>query len=138
MNAAAYANRAAARRTPQLHPPRNVAAAQRAREQDVALIVSFVGDTAWSNPTVYCDSATRYDWSFFAGLHAVIVVKGGIDARHAMHEILERSDTIGVGYPVLLDVEAREAAMVVHGKPVNLWQVRRGTELWQQYFEPQT
>lgn len=132
MNAAShYANRAAAKK---LFPPRNVQAAQRARERGDALIVSFIGDTDWSSPTVYCDSGVRYDWSFFAGLHAVIVVKASIDARHAMREILERSDVIGVGYPVLLDVEAREAAMVVEGKPINLWQVRRGTGLWQQFF----
>lgn len=136
MNAAAYADRRPAPR--KLYPPRNVQAAQRARDQDAALIVSFVGDTDWSNPTVYCDSGVRYDWSFFDGLHAILIVRGGIDARHAMRQILDRSDTIGTGYPVLLDVEAREVAMVVHGKPVNLWPVRRGTPLWQQYFEPQT
>lgn len=133
MTATAYANRTA-RPAARVYPPRNAQAAQFARDHDEALLISFVGNTEWANPTVYCDSGVRYDWDCFVGLHAVIVVRAGVDARHAMAEVLERSDTIAVGYPVLLDIEAREAAMVVHGKPMGLWQVRKGSTLWQQYF----
>lgn len=137
MTPANYADRRRSRSSAP-RPPRNVAAAQRARDQDQALVVSFIGDTAWSNPTVYCDSAVKYDWSFIRGLHAVLIVKSGVDARHAMREILARTDTIHAGYPVLVDVERREVALVVEGQPINLWRVRSGASLWQQYFEPQT
>ena len=117
--------------------PRNVRAAQIAIERDEALFVSFVGDTEWSNPTVYCDSGKRYDWGFLAGQEVVVVVKAGTDPKDALSRILERSDTIRVGYPILLDIEMQELSCVVHGTPVDLWQTRRGSELWQQYFAPQ-
>lgn len=135
-----YADRRRAAARPTVRPPRNAPAAQRAREQALSLVVSFVGDTPYPLPTVYCDSATRYDWSLVDGLpaHVIVVVKPGIDARHALAEIVRRSNTIRVGYPVLVDIEAKEVACVIHGSPIDLWQVRSGTELWQQYFEPST
>jgi hypothetical protein len=134
----AYADRRRTAATPAMREPRNTRAAQWAREQELPLVVSFVGDTPWSNPTVYCDSGVRYAWDFMAGLHAVLVVKPGVDARHAMREILMRSDLIRVGYPVLVDVESQEVACIVDGNPVGLWQVRHGSELWQHYLKPAT
>lgn len=143
MNAAAYADRSRAAQHRPLQP-RNLRAADTAREHGVPLVVSFIGDTEWSNPTVYCDSGKRYDWSFlegphtpwgsFAGLHTVIVVKPGVETLDALPQILARM--AGIDYPVLVDVEHQKVACVIEGPPVQLWQVRRGSVLWQQYFSP--
>ena len=131
-------NAATTRRRPApgfLATPRNMAAVQRARERDEALVVSFVGDVPWPNETVYCDSGRRYDWDFMRGLHVVLAVRPAVDASDAMRAVLERTDTIWGTYPVLVDMDAQEVACIVHGQPVALWQVRRGTSLWQQYFQ---
>ena len=135
-----YADRGRAARAPQLHTPRNARAAAIARERDEPLFVSFVGDLRYANPTVYCDSGERYDWSLVAGLHVIVAAKTGIDASAALVSILEHTNTITTGYPVLLLVDREEVACVVHGvkgKPVSFWPIRRGSELWQKYFAPQ-
>lgn len=142
MKSAAYADRRRAAKARALYPPRNARAADVARERGVALVASFVGDTPWQAPTVYCDSGKSYDWESARGLHVIIAVKPGIDARNAMREILQRADTIKTGYPMLVDVERQEVACIVDGvsaqQPIQLWHVQRGTELWQQFFEPST
>lgn len=134
MNATAYADRS---RTPTRGPiqPRNMRAADTARERNVPLVVSFVGDTDWPNPTVYVDGGKRYDWSFVKGLDTIIVVRPGIDSLDAVRQILAHTDTLK-GLPVVIDVEHQEVACVIEGPPVQLWQVRRGSVLWQQYFSP--
>ena len=135
MNATAYANRsraAPARTAPQ---PRNMRAVDHARERDVPLVISFVGDTEWPNPTVYVDGGKRYDWSFVRGLDTIIAVRPGIDSLEAVRQILAHTDTFK-GLPVVIDVEHQEVACVIEGPPVQLWQVRRGSVLWQQYFSP--
>lgn len=129
-------NYADMRRSPAARPnlPRNMAAADRARERGDALVVSFVGDTPWALPTVYCDSGKRYAWEFARGLHAVVAVRPGVVVLDALRQILDTTDTIGQGYPVLVDLDAQEVACVVHGRPVGLWQIKRGSALWLQYF----
>lgn len=114
--------------------PRNVAAAERARARGDALVVSYVGDTPWALPTVYCDSGKRYAWECVRGLQVIVAVRPGVAVLDALREILDLADTIKRGYPVLVDLAAEEVACVVHGRPVGLWQVRRGTELWRDYF----
>lgn len=136
--AAAYANRRRNVIEAGLHQPRNIAAEKVARERSLPLMASFVGDIDYSNPTVYCSSGERYDWRFTKGLHVVVVVKAGVDLRDALHSILEQTDTIDTGYPVLLDVERQDIACVVEDRPVGLWPIRKGSNLWQQFFSPQT
>lgn len=140
--ASAYANRRSAAR--KLFPPRNARAAGRCRNETgkivAPLVVSFVGDveleTMRGLPTVYCDSGAEHDWACVAGLHAILLTKPGVDARHAMREILARTDCLDPGYPTLVDVEQQEVACIIHGvgKAVALWQVRRGTDLWHMHF----
>lgn len=134
MNATAYADRSrtATQRAPL---PRNLRAAETARERGVPLVISFVGDTEWPNPTVYVDGGKRYDWSFMRGLDTIIAVRPGIDSLDAVRQILAHTDTLK-GLPVVIDVEHQEVACVIEGPPVQLWQVRRGSVLWQQYFSP--
>ena len=116
-----------------------MAAVARARERDEPLVVSFVGDVPWQNETVYCDSGRRYAWDFIRGLHVVVVVRPGVDALDALRSILERTDVVsGSSYPVLVDVDAKEVAFIVDGRPVALWQIKRGTSLWQHYFPART
>lgn len=133
-----YADRRRSARAAKIAPPRNARAAQLAHDRGTALAVSFIGDAPLPWPTMYADSGVHYDWNCIAGLHVIIIVKPGIDALHAMREVLERSDCIGMGYPALIDWQNQELAFIVHGvdKPVQLWPVRRGTELWQRYVEP--
>lgn len=137
MNAAAYADR---RRTAvhTLPKPRNAQAAQLARDRGVPLLVSFIGDTPWAAPTVYADSGKRYAWSFIAGLHVVVVVRAGVDSTDALRSIFDHTDLVETGYPVLIDVDTQEAACVHENNPLKLWQMNRGSELWQQYFAPAT
>lgn len=111
-----------------------MAAAERSRECGEVLVVSFIGDTPWPCSTVYCDSGRRYDWDFVRGLSVVVAVRPGVVVADALHQILEATDTIKGSYPVLVDVDAQEVACVVHGRPVGLWQIKRGSALWQQYF----
>ena len=134
-----YADRSRAARAPVLLPPRNIRAAEVARENQLPLVISFIGDTPWTNPTVYCDPGKRYDWSFVSSLneHTIIAVKTGAVLLDALRSILLRTDTLEIGYPVLLDVDLQEVACVVPGPPMSLWQVRRGATLWQHYFAPQ-
>lgn len=132
-----YADRS--RRQPTALPkPRNIGAVDRAREQDVPLVISFVGDSHLSNPTVFCDAGKRYDWSFIDGFLTIILFKPGMDLKDALPEILKRTDVIGRGYPVLLDVERKQAACVIEGTPVGFWQMRPDSELCQSYFAPPT
>jgi hypothetical protein len=138
LTAAAYANRKRGARKA-LRQPRNMPAVQRARDQGQPLGVSFIGDIPWAGPCIHVDGGQRYDWSFVAGLHTVLIVKPGIDCRLALREVLEHTDTIRIGYPVLVDVEAKAVANVVHGNgpgQVQLWQWRRESDLWQQFFGP--
>lgn len=136
MNAAAYADR---RRAPLALPlPRNARAAQTARDQRTPLLVSFIGDTPWQAPTVYCDSGVRYDWDFIKGLHVVVAVREGVDSSDALRAIFDHSDVIRIGYPVLIDVDTQEVACIVENNPLRLWQMIRGSDLWQQYFAPST
>lgn len=135
----AYADRSRQRFAPKLATPRNLKAADQARNDASPLVVSFAGDVPWSNPTVYCDSGQRYDWDFMKGLHCIVVVKPGVDTKDALPAILERGYTDDFGYPVLVDLQQQEVACIVHAQPapnVQLWQTRRGSELWQQYFTP--
>lgn len=112
-----------------------MAAAARARERDEPLVVSFVGDVPWANETVYCDSGRRYAWDFMRGLHVIVAVCPGVDVLDALRSILERTDIIGGdSYPLLVDVAAREVACIVDGRPVGLWQIKRETDSWRQYF----
>lgn len=136
---ASYADRSRQRPRSKLEAPRNMRAAQQANQQGVPLVVSFVGDSPWQSPVIYCDGGVRYDWSWIPEMvkHTVIVTRPAIDIRHAAAAILGLTDTLLIGYPILVDVESKEVACVIesmHG--FLLWQVRRGTELWQQYFEP--
>lgn len=124
------------RRKPARGPlqPRNIAAADRAREHGDSLVVSFVGDTPWRLPTVYCDSGKTYLWECVRGLQVIVAVRPGVAVLDALRELLALVDSATRGYPVLVDVDAREVACVVEGSPVGLWQVKRGTDLWRQYF----
>ena len=117
--------------------PRNMTAVDRACAEGCPLVVSFVGDVPWSNPTVYCDSGHRYGWDFMRGLHCIVAVRPEVDAKDALQAILERGYTPQYGYPVLVDLKRQEVACIVEASPapkVQLWQTRRGSELWQQYF----
>ena len=114
--------------------PRNIKAAQAARAGDEPLFVSFVGDIPWPSPTVYCDSGSRYDWAFLAGLLVFVVVRAGTDASGAPSAILANSDVAGKGYPMLVDLDQREVACIVHGRPIQLWQMKREHPVWQQLF----
>jgi hypothetical protein len=142
-----YADRSRQRFAAKLAQPRNLKAADQARSEGCALVVSFVGDTPWSNPTVYCDSGQRYDWRFlegqhtpwgsFEGMHTIVAVRPGVITLDALPEILERM--AGSEYPVLVDLHLQEVACIVDAVPplkVQLWQTRRGSGLWQQYFTP--
>lgn len=133
-----YANRR--RNTRAAIQPRNMAAVPWARDKQLSLVVSFVGDTPWPFlPTIYCDSGGVYGWDFVKTLPCptIIAVKPGIDAVRAIRAIFERSNLM-IGYPVIADVENEEVACVVDGNPFGLWQVKRGTELWKLYFERDT
>jgi len=149
----AYADRGRAKRDPRLYPPRNAGAADRARAEGVPLVVSFVGDTPYRFPTVFCDPGRRYDWSFLGPrildpefkpeeyrggphLQVIVAVMLGMDVAAALAEILARCDC-SVAYPALAILDRRELAFIVHrpGGGAQLWPVRSGTELWQQYFE---
>ena len=55
--------------------PRNFAAAERARERDQLLFVSFVGDLPFGEATVYADAGQRYDWRCLQGLQTVVCVR---------------------------------------------------------------
>lgn len=135
----AYADRSRQRFAPKLATPRNLKAADQARVDACPLVVSFVGDVPWSNPTVYCDSGRRYSWDFMKGLHCIVAVGPEVDFKDALQAILERGYTDQYGYPVLVDLKQQEVACIVEASPapkVQLWPVRRGSELWQQYFTP--
>jgi hypothetical protein len=132
----AYATR---RRTPapSLAQPRNMRAVDIARERGEALVVSFIGDTPYPNPTVYCDSGVRYDWAFAEGLSVLVVARPGINTVDALDALVRYVTHIGGhDYPVLIDLKNEEAANVVDGWPLQLWQVRKGAPTWQQYFKP--
>jgi hypothetical protein len=139
----AYADRRrAAPRVRTAPKPRNLAAVQRARDREVALIISFVGDAPWPNPTVHCDPGVRYDWSFLdADDECVVLVRPGLDVRHALGEIYRYTR---LSEPIVIDTEAREAAWLVQAErsplnpsgcwPVTFWPIRRDSETWCRYF----
>jgi len=131
-----YADRSRQRARP-LPQPRNMRAVQLARDQDLPLLVSFVGDTDWADPTVYCDTGARYDWSFVdARLNCWIFTRPGVDIAHTAAALLEQSHWGRHSYPLLIDVQTRALAYVVD-KPggLGLMPVRGGTDLWRQFFE---
>ena len=123
------------RRRPARGPsaPRNLAAAQRARERGERLVVSFVGDVPAWGPTVYADAGVRYDWAFLRGLQTAVVVSPGLNVLPALAGILEACDVMK-GYPVLIDIDAQEVACVVEGRPVGLWPMRRSSPWWLDLF----
>lgn len=96
------------------------------------VVASFVGSTTFSEPHVFCDSGKRYDWSLLSGLQLAIVVKPGVDAEHAMRAALELTEP----YPTLVDVERQIVGSIVHrvGGGMQLWQRRRGSEVWAGIF----
>jgi len=102
---------------------------------DESLIVSFVGQTKYANAHIFADSGVRYDWGFIADkVHAIIMVKPGIDASDAIRGIFDNSDPM-LAYPTLVDVQAQHVACVIDGHPIRLWQTKRGSELWRQFFD---
>jgi len=135
-------------RVPAPRIPRNIKAAESARAQKIPLFISFIGDLQryfclewvedrrWSNPMIYCDPGVRYDWSCVRGLCCVLVARPGVDIRDAAVEILGNVDVFREGYPVLIDFDSEEVACIVEGDPFNLWRIKRGSHLWQQYFAP--
>lgn len=142
-----YADRS--RRAPRLAMPRNMKAVESIRgaalcdppvNARASLFVSFVGDIPWIDPTIYCDPGVRYDWkAVLQGVaHVAVVSKPGIDLRDAPQAILEAADVIGIGYPVLIDVDLKDCACIVHGldgRP-QLWTMKSSSPIWQQYFDP--
>jgi hypothetical protein len=99
-----------------------------------AVVVSFVGRLALANPIVLATSGERYDWTFLRGLEAHVYVREGVDAKHAMVEIFDECDTLQ-SYPALVDVDRKQIAFIVGNRPLRLWPVRNGSDLWRGFFE---
>lgn len=97
------------------------------------MIVSFVGSTGYRHPHVFADSACRYDWGCLKGLHAVMVIRPGIDVGHAMVAIFETAELMH-SYPAVVDIDQQHLAFLVGSQPLQLWPVKPDTELWRDYF----
>ena len=98
---------------------------------DAPVFVSYVGSLPVPNPTVYADSGQRYDWRFLRGLTVYIAVSAGIDASDAMRGAYAEMDS---DYPTVIDYERQQLACVVMTMPLQLWQVQRHSQLWQEHF----
>ncbi len=100
------------------------------------VVVSFIGDTDYRYdwPHVYADPGVDYDWRFARDLRTLIVVKPGIDVSKAMGAIFEEEILSG-WYPTLLDAERQQVASIVENRPLKLWPVKKGGEVWRNYFD---
>lgn len=120
---------------PTLPMPRNArsGAVDQAREKDISLVISLVGSTGFANPHVFIDPGQRYDWSFLGTghLHCLVATRRGIDSMEAVRAAWSVCQPIKA-YPTLIDIEQQEVSFITDG--YELWQVRKGTGLWRQYF----
>ena len=114
--------------------PRNLKAIEVAREQGEPILVSFMGTAPFSGPAIYCDPGRRYEWGRLAGLLPVVVVDGRTNTADALPALLDLTNTIATGYPLLVDVQSQMVACVVHGSPVSLWQYKRDSTTWRELF----
>lgn len=109
--------------------PRNASAIAAARQGGLRpakpIVVSYVGDTPWDNPTVYADSGQRYDWSWAKDLEVQIVVKPGVDATDAVDSLF---DPFATSYLGLIDIERKHVSFVVSLDPPVLWPMRDTTD----------
>jgi hypothetical protein len=98
---------------------------------DAPVFVSYVGSLPVSNRVVYAESGKRYDWRFLHGLTVFIAVSSGIDASDAMQGAWNE---MAMDYPTVIDYERQQLACVVMVKPLQLWQVKRNSSIWQEHF----
>lgn len=98
---------------------------------DAPVFVSYVGNLPVTNTAVYADSGKRYDWRFLRGLTVFIAVSAGVDASDAMRGAWNE---MAMDYPTVIDYERQQLACVVTVKPLQLWQVKRHSNIWQEHF----
>lgn len=117
-------------------PPRNAKALGEARargELGAGLFVaSFVGPTRLAAPHVFVDPGKRYDWRDASGMHAIVAVRPGINAR----QILQDLAAITLPYLTLVDFDRQTVGSVVDkpGGGFKLWPRRRGSPAWLEVF----
>lgn len=97
------------------------------------VVVSFVGSTGYASPHVYADSGRRYEWGFLMGLHALIVIKPGIEVGDSLDAIFEAASPF-VAYPAVVDAELKRLTFLVGSRPPKSWPVKEHTSLWREYF----
>ena len=131
--AALIAERRRVLRPTALRPLLNLRAATRASADACPLVVSFVGQTHLANPHVFADPGTMHDWRPCAGLETIIALRPGLPIADALCELLALANVF-LAYPVLMDVERRQIASLVHGRPIAIWPVTDGSSEWQRYF----
>lgn len=68
--------------------PNNAWEIERVRKQGYrpasTVIVSYLGETEWQGPHVFCESGKRYAWDWSRDLSIVIVLCPGVDATDAI------------------------------------------------------
>lgn len=97
--------------------PRNasgIIAARRAGQRPAdPIVVSFVGALDWSNPTVYADPGTRYDWGFLHDLSVIVAVTADRKPGPELRRILAAEPRTFVwSDAILADVSAQRIATV--------------------------
>lgn len=77
---------------------------------------------------VFPVEGVRYDWKFLSGCEVHVVVAPGIDAEAVIRAI----EAVCAPYLGVVDTKRKSLAYIVPGG--KLWQVRRGSEQWKEWF----
>jgi len=103
--------------------PRNAAPILEARLGGLkpagTVIVSFVGDTPWDGPTVYCDSGQKYDWAWAEKLEFCVVVNPETDATDALENLFKHQSS--ASYLCLIDIQLQQVSYLLSLQPQKLW-----------------
>lgn len=117
--------------------PRNLHAIQQMRDTGKLkdgdlVVVSFVGQTRYPEPHLYCNSGRRYDLRVLANLNAAVVVRPGIGAGQVLADLAHLTRDL----PILIDVERQIRAEVIEstGGALKLWPSAQGGRAWLECF----
>lgn len=94
-------------------------ARQRGQKPAEGIFVSYVGLTPWDAHHVLPEPGKLYDWSWGLGLQIHIVVKPGIDAKDAIHNLYDPFNPdwlLGI-----IDIERKAVSFVLSMNPPKLW-----------------